>query len=228
MSGTKSSAFSTTAAVWVSLVRLLTLSSAFHSALVHTVGPFSAVAPILLLASFTPLIAATLIKPPDDGSTTASLLSKKPPSQASHSFQDAAPLLLPVVASDSLLLLSVIAAKQGQAVMAGSLGAAFGATLLATVLQRQYIDRLSPWRAAIGSTAKVHVTVITESGSVIDTTRGKQPLVVSIGQQGGSSVTESSVQLNAQSMVAQPSDGLLLSKEAAKGVHRFVRPRLLA
>lgn len=145
-------------------------------------------------------------------------------------FKQAVPLLVPLVASDTLLLLSAVAGGLGHQLAASVLGAAFGAALLTTVLQKRYVDRLAPWKASAGSTASVHVTVLTESGAVIDSTKGKRPLAINVGQQVALPSSDistaslgSSAALSSES-TSQPTNGVLLSKEGAKDVRRFDIP----
>ena len=111
--------------------------------------------------------------------------------------------------------------------MAAAFGTGLAAALVATVLQKRYVERLSPWQATVGSTGKVHVTVYTESGSMIDTTRGKEPLVVTIGRQAGSlpdmpPSNQDNATLSENKEMQLPPRNLQLSKEGAKGVRRWV------
>ena len=104
----------------------------------------------------------------------------------SNCLKQAAPLLLPIISSDAMLLLASYAAVNhgshaGIAAVVAC-GLKFTVALAAIAFQKRYKERLTPWQAAVGDVVEVHVTVSTASGAAIDTTRGKRPLAFTVGQ----------------------------------------------
>ncbi|GAX78293.1 hypothetical protein CEUSTIGMA_g5735.t1 [Chlamydomonas eustigma] len=111
-----------------------------------------------------------------------------PQNQKAASLINVIPMLLPLLAADVAAVLcaasssSLAITAEGVGVTALAAGAALSAALAVIINQKAYQQRMVTWMAVKGDEVEVHVTVKNESGVLIDTSVGKQPLKLVIGQ----------------------------------------------
>lgn len=166
LSGTLNAAskeMTSTPAVWMSILRMLPLSAALASAL-SSAPHAQLTAAALAAVSLIPVALATCVRPATKG------FGAKTAAQAAECLVTAAPLLLPVLVADCMMLIAAAATSASVALPAPPAllaGAALGAALTAIVAGKHFAARMLAWQAAEGDTAEVHITIRSDMGAVI-------------------------------------------------------------
>ena len=152
LGGSAISASACNAAAGVCLARAALLLSAVGIAAAIGASTLAAVA--AAAASLIPLALAAWVNPAPGDSGGHRKTSQQ---EVSEGLGRALPLLVPILVSDAAVLAAAWATVRGITLVAAAAGAILSASLIATVTQSRYTDRLQPWRAAEGDEVQVRI-----------------------------------------------------------------------